>query len=80
LPAFSALTARINAKKLIQFVTGADRYVRLNLSGSRATYGGQATYAAILLSEKLRGGRSVIEHYEDEALNLAIDDLVAQMA
>ena len=80
MPAFSALTASINAKKLIQFVTGADRCVRMNLSGSRATYVGQATCAAILLPAKLRAGRSVMEHYDDEDLNLAIDELVAQMA
>jgi hypothetical protein len=29
---------------------------------------------------KLRGGRGVMDHYEDEALNDAIDELIAQMA
>ncbi len=53
---------------------------RPGLCGSWGTYGEQAGYAAILLSEKLRGGRSVVDHYHDEALNVAIDELIAQMA
>lgn len=52
----------------------------LSLSCSHGIYGEQATYTAILLAEKLPGGRSVMEHYEDEALNDAIDELIAQMA
>jgi hypothetical protein len=37
-------------------------------------------YAAILLPKKLHGGRSIMEHYEDEDSIVAIDELIAQMA
>ena len=52
----------------------------LSLSCSHGSYGEQATNAAILLTEKLPSGRSVMEYYEDEALNDAIAELIAQMA
>jgi hypothetical protein len=65
----------------MHLVAGSGRYSpEPKLSGSHGTYGEQATYAAILLPEKLPGGRAVMEHYEDEALNDAIDELIVQMA